>query len=114
MYSSLATHLLSYRGEFFLVWFKLKVKRRTREVSKVFHGYHPYDHKVYFHLDSFFIITTVLKTNRTWNLTSTQPAGQILLKLSLLLRDRFTVQRMRVNENTVFLPGHAVSSMKAI
>ena len=35
--------------------------------------------------------------------------GQLLYK-----RNKFTVQRMLVNQNAVFLPGHAVSSMKAI
>ena len=29
-------------------------------------------------------------------------------------RDRFTVQRMLIYKNVVFLPGHAVSSMQAI
>lgn len=29
-----------------LVWKNIQVKKRTREISKVFHSYHPYDHKV--------------------------------------------------------------------
>ena len=29
-------------------------------------------------------------------------------------RDRFTVESMLVNQNAIFLPGHSVSSMKAI
>lgn len=28
------------------VWKTIQVKKRTREISKVFHSYHPYDHKV--------------------------------------------------------------------
>ena len=28
------------------VWKNIQVKKRTREISKVFHSYHPYDHKV--------------------------------------------------------------------
>lgn len=28
------------------VWKNTQVKKRTREISKVFHSYHPYDHKV--------------------------------------------------------------------
>ena len=31
-----------------------------------------------------------------------------------ILRDGFTGQRMLINQNAVFLPGHAVSSMQAI
>ena len=30
----------------FFVWKNIQVKKRTREISKVFHSYHPYDHKV--------------------------------------------------------------------
>ena len=29
-----------------LFWKNIQVKKRTREISKVFHSYHPYDHKV--------------------------------------------------------------------
>ena len=31
-----------------------------------------------------------------------------------LLKDRFTVQHMLICQNAVFLPGHAVSPIKAI
>ena len=39
--------------------------------------------------------------------------AMMLKKWMLCSRDRFTVQRMLVNQNAIFLPGHAVSSMKA-
>ncbi len=33
-------------ADLLFVWKNLQVKKRTREISKVFHSYHPYDHKV--------------------------------------------------------------------